>query len=61
MLIKVTLRVNVTLTYKVMLESCRVELYSLDILDPKNLQNKERIIALASLEPELIKVTIRVT
>ena len=49
------------MTYKVTLDSYSVELHFFDILDPKNLQNKERIIALALLEPELKKVTIRVT
>ena len=44
---------HVTSTYKVTLDSYSVELYLFDIRDPKNLQNKERIIALASLEPEL--------
>ena len=36
-----------TLTYKVTLDSYSVELYSLDILDLKNLQNKKKIIALS--------------
>ena len=51
----------VTLTYKVTLDSYSVELYLFDICDPKNLQNKKKIIALASLEPEIKKVTFRVT
>ena len=34
--------VNVTLKNKVTLESCNVELYSLDIRDLKNLQNKKK-------------------
>ena len=50
-----------TLTYKVTLDSYSVELYLIDIRDPKNLQNKKKIIALASLEPEIRKVTFRVT
>ena len=44
---------HVTLTYKVTLDSYSVELYLFDIRDPKNLQNKKKIIALASLEPEI--------
>ena len=42
---------HVTLTYKVTHDSCCVELYIFDISDPKNLQNKKKIISLASLEP----------
>ena len=52
---------HVTLSYKVTLDSYSVDLYLFDIHDPKNLQNKKKIIALASLEPELGKVTLRVT
>ena len=52
---------HVTLTYKVTLDSYSFELYIFDIRDPKNLQNKKKIIALAALEPELRKVTFRVT
>ena len=52
---------HVTVTYKVTLDSYSVELYLFDICDPKNLQNKKRIIALASLEPEIRKVTLKVT
>ena len=52
---------HVTLSYKVTLDSYNVDLYLFDIRDPKNLQNKKKIIALASLEPELGKVTLRVT
>jgi hypothetical protein len=52
---------HVTLTYKVTLDSYSVDLYLFDIRDPKNLRNKKKIIALASLEPELGKVTLRVT
>ena len=40
---------HVTLIHKVTLDSYSVDLYFFEILDPKNLQNKERIIALASL------------
>ena len=50
-----------TLTYKVTLDSYSVDLYLFDIRDPKNLRNKKKIIALASLVPELGKVTLRVT
>ena len=50
-----------TLTYKVTLDRYIVELYLFDIRDPKNLRNKKKIIALASLEPEIRKVTLRVT
>ena len=50
-----------TLTYKVTIDSYSVDLYLVDIRDPKNLRNKKKIIALASLEPELRKVTLRVT
>ena len=50
-----------TLTYKVTLDSFRVEIYLFDIRDPKNLPNKNKIIALASLEPKITKVTARVT
>ena len=52
---------HVTLTYKVMRDSWYVELYIFDIPDPKNLQNKKKIIALASLEQKIRKVTFRVT
>ena len=52
---------HVTLIYKVTLDSYSVELYLFETLDPENLLNKERIIALASLEPELGRVTLRVT
>ena len=52
---------HVTLTYKVTLDSYSVELYIFDIRDPKNLQNKKKIIALAPLEPEITKVTLMVT
>ena len=51
---------HVTLTYKVTLDSYSVELYLFDIRDPKNLQNNKKIIALASLEPEIRKVTFRI-
>ena len=44
-----------TLSYKVTLDSYSVDLYLFDIRDPKNLRNKKKIIALASLEPELGK------
>ena len=53
--------VTVTLTYKVTLDSYSVDLYLFDIRDPKNLRNKKNIIALASLVPELEKVTLKVT
>ena len=49
------------MTYKVTRDSCCVELYIFDIPDPKNLQNKKKIIALASLEQEIRKVTLMVT
>ena len=49
------------MTYKITLDSYSVDLYLFDIRDPKNLRNKEKIIALASLVPELEKVTLRVT
>ena len=52
---------HVTLSYKVTLDSYSVDSYLFDIRDPKNLRNKKKIIALASLEPELGKVTLRVT
>ena len=52
---------HVTLTYKVTRDSWYVELYIFDIPDPKNLQNKKKIIALASLEQEIRKVTLMVT
>ena len=52
---------HVILTYKVMLDSYIVDLYLFDIRDPENLRNKNMIIALASLVPELVKVTLRVT
>ena len=52
---------HVILIYKVTLDSYSVEIYLFDILDPKNLQNKKRIIALTSLEPEIRKVTLMVT
>ena len=47
---------HVTLSYKVTLDGYSVDLYLFDIRDPKNLRNKKKIIALASLEPELGKV-----
>ena len=50
----------VQLTYKVTLDSYSVELYIFDIHDPKNLQNKKKIIALVSLEQETREVTFRV-
>ena len=49
------------MTYKVTLDIYSVDLYFFDIRDPKNLRNKKKIIAPASLEPELEKVTLRVT
>ena len=52
---------HVTLTYKVTLDSYSVDLYLFDIRNPKNLRNKTKIIVLASLVPELGKVTLRVT
>ena len=52
---------HVTLSYKVTLDSYSVDSYLFDIRDPKNLRNKKKIIALASLEPELGKVTLMVT
>ena len=52
---------HVILSYKVTLDSYSVDLYLFDIRDPKNLRNKKKIIALASLEPELGKVTLMVT
>ena len=50
-----------TLSYKVTLDSYSVDLYLFDIRDSKHLRNKTKIIALASLEPELGKVTLMVT
>ena len=50
-----------TLTYKVTLDSYSVDFYLFGICDPENLRNKKKIIALASLVPELGKVTLRVT
>ena len=52
---------HVTLTYKVTLDSYSVEIYLFDIRDHKNLQNTKKIIAPASLEQEIRKVTFRVT
>ena len=52
---------HVTLIYKVTLDGYSAELYLFDISDPKNLWNKQKIIALASLESEIRKVTFRVT
>ena len=52
---------HVTMTYKVTLDIYSVDLYLFDIRDPKNLRNIKKIFALASLEPELGKVTLRVT
>ena len=52
---------HVTLTNKVTRDSYCVELDIFDIRDPKNLQNKRKIIALASLEQEIRKVTLMVT
>ena len=49
------------MTHSVTLEGYSVELYIVDIRDPKNLQNKKKIIVLASLEQEIRKVTFRVT
>ena len=55
------IKVSLTLTFKVTLGSYSVDLYLFDIRDPENLRNKKKIIALASLVPELVKVTLRVT
>ena len=55
------IKVSLTLTFKVTLDSYSVDLYLFDIRDPENLRNKKKIIALASLVPELVKVTLRVT
>ena len=52
---------HATLTYKVTRDSCCTELYMFDIYDPRKLQNKKKIITLASLEQEIRKVTFRVT
>ena len=52
---------SVILTNKVTLVSYSGELYFFEMLDPKNLQNRERIIALASLKQEIRKVTLMVT
>ena len=50
------------MTYKVTLDSYSADLYLFDICDTKKKPAKqEKIIALASLEPELGKVTLRVT
>ena len=51
---------HVTFIYKITLDSYSVELYIVDIRDPKNLQNKKKITALAS-DPELRMVTFMVT
>ena len=51
----------VTLTYKVTRDSWCVELYIFDISDFMNLQNKKKIIALASLVQEIRKTTLIVT
>ena len=52
---------HLTLIYKVTLDSYSVELYFFEILHPKNLPNKRKIIAFASLEHEIRKVTLMVT
>ena len=52
---------HVTLSYKVTLDIYCVDSYLFDIRDPKNLRNKKKIIVLASLEPEIRKVTLMVT
>ena len=52
---------HVTSTNKVTLHSYSVDLYLFDIRDPKNLRNKKKDIALASLVPALGKVTLRGT
>ena len=49
------------MSYKVTLDSDSLDLYLFGIRDPKNLRYKKKIIALASLEPEIGKVTLRVT
>ena len=54
-------RGHVNLSYKFPLDSYSLDLYLFDIRDPKNLRNTKMIIALASLEPEIGKVTLRVT
>ena len=50
-----------TVAYKVTLEGYSVVVCLFEIFDPKNLQNKKKIIAQASLEPEIRKVTLKVT
>ena len=60
------IKVSLTLTFKITLDSYSVDLYLFDICDPENLRPREpakqkRMIALASLVPELVKVTLRVT
>ena len=49
------------MSYKVMIDSYSVDLYLFDIRHPKSLRNIKKIIALASLESEIRKVTFRVT
>ena len=55
------IKLSLTLTFKVTLDRYSVDLYLFDIRDPENLRNKKKIIALASLVSELVKVTLRVT
>ena len=50
----------VTLIYKVTLKCYSVDSYLFDIRDPKDLRNEKQF-TLASLEPELGKVTLMVT
>ena len=50
-----------TLTYKVTLDSYSVDLYLFDIRDHKVPAKQKKIIVPASLEPEIRKVTLRVT
>ena len=49
------------MSYKVTLDSYSVDLNLFDIRDPEKPAKQKKIIALASLEPELGKVTLRTT
>ena len=51
---------HATLTYKVTLKGYSAAVCLFEILDPNNLQNKKKIIALSSLEPEIRKVMFKV-
>ena len=43
------------MTYKVTFDSYSVDLYLFKILDPKNMQNKNKFIALAFLHPDIFQ------